>query len=57
MTNRIIEGAKQMVEASWCDHDLVLLPPFKSGAHPIFDRMSCGKCKVVLNIPKRSLHS
>jgi hypothetical protein len=57
MTNKIIEGAEQMVEAFWCDHDLTLLPPLETTAPSKFDRMACSKCKVTLYVPKRPLHS
>jgi hypothetical protein len=58
MANKIIEGAEQMVEAFWCDHELTMLPPLSESAQPSkFDRMACAKCKVTLFIPKKPLHS
>lgn len=58
MKNKIIEGAEQMVEAFWCDHELTPLPPLPNFAPPSkFDRMACSKCKVTLYVPKRQLNS
>lgn len=56
MTNKIIEGAEQMVEAVWCDHDLTLLTPLITTAPSKFDRLFCSKCKTTFYVP-RHLHS
>ena len=58
MANKIIEGAEQMVEAFWCDHELRPLPPLPEFAPPSkFTRMHCSICKATFYIPKPLLHS
>ena len=48
---KIIEGAKQAVLATQCNHDLILLPRPVTTAAPRFDRCSCSKCLTVLYVP------
>jgi hypothetical protein len=55
--NKMLEGVKEAAIVAQCDHDLTILPPLRLGAHPMFDRFHCFKCKATLYIPKRPLHS
>lgn len=49
--NKILEGAKQALQAAQCDHELTLLRRPGTTTLPQFDRYSCSKCLAVLYVP------